>query len=182
VTATAPAPTPPAAPARARDGLAELARAVAAPLISALLITGLLAAWVVSGGAGSVTRVRIQISLAAVPMRAYLAGRASAIHQAPTYLTIRNLSSQPDELLSIRTPLARHVVLTGPPGPHGSRPTVPSLVIPAHGSITLSPLSDDAVLLDPARYESAMTVPLTLVFRDAGQVQVDAAVTAPGAP
>jgi copper(I)-binding protein len=182
MTATAPAPAPPAASAGARGGVAEAVRAAAAPLVSAILITGLLAVWVVSGGAGSVTRVRIQITLAAVPMRAYLASRASAIHQAPTYLTIRNLSSQPDKLLSIRTSLARHVVLTGPPGPNGARPTVPGLFVPAHGSITLSPLSDDAVLLDPARYESQMTVPLTLVFRHAGQVHVDAAVTAPGAP
>jgi len=183
VTATAPAPA--ASPARAGGGLAGLAevvRAAAAPLISATLITALLAAWVVSGGAGSVTRVRIQITLAAVPMRAYLASRASAIHQAPTYLTVRNLSSRPDELLSVRSSLARHVVLAGPPGPHGARPTLSGLVVPAHGSITLSPLSDDAVLLDPARYESQMTVPLTLVFRHAGQVRVDAMVTAPGTP
>ena len=115
-------------------------------------------------------------------MRAFLPSKASTIHQAPTYLTIRNLSSQPDELLSVRTPVARRVILTGPPGPRGTRPTVAGLAIPAHGSITLSPLSDDAVLVDPARYESDMTVPLTLVFRHAGRVQVDATVTAPGSP
>ena len=64
----------------------------------------------------------------------------------------------------------------------GPGPTLSALAIPAHGSITLSPLSDDAVLLDPAPYESDMTVPLTLVFRHAGRVQVDATVTAPGSP
>ena len=135
-----------------------------------------------SGGAGSVTRIRVQVTLAAVPMRAYLPRQASTIHQAPTYRTIRNLSGRPDELLSASTPIARHVILTGPPGPRGARPTVAGLPIPAHGSITLSPLSDDVVLVDPARYESDMTVPLTLVFRHAGRVQVDAAVSAPGSP
>ena len=182
MTATAPAPAPPAAPARAHGRLAEVVRAAAAPLISAILITGLLAGWVASGGAGSVTRIQVQITLAAVPMRAYLPRQASAIHQAPTYLTIRNLSSQPDELLSASSPIARRVILTGPPGPHGTRPTVPGLAIPAHGSITLSPLSDDVVLIDPAPYESEMTVPLTLVFRHAGRVQVGATVSGPGAP
>ena len=182
MTATAPAPAPPGAPARAHGHLGEVARAAAAPLISAVLVTGLLAAWVITGGAGSVTRIRVQVTLAAVPMRAYTAGQASAIHQAPTYLTLRNLGGQPDELLSVRTPVARHVVLTGPPGPHGTRPIVAGLAIPAHGSITLSPLSDDVVLLNPAPYESDMTIPLTLVFRHAGRVQVDATVSAPGAP
>ena len=182
MTATAPAPAPPEVPAGPPSRLAEVARAAAAPLISAALITGLLAAWVITGGAGTVTRLRMQIVLAAIPMRGYLPSQARAIHQAPTYFTIRNLTGQPDELLSVRTPIARHVVLTGPPGPRETRPTVSSLAIPAHGSITLSPLSDDVVLLDPAPYESDMTVPLTLVFRHAGRVQVDATVSAPGAP
>jgi len=137
---------------------------------------------VASGGAGSVTRIRVQVTLAAVPMRAYLPRQASTIHQAPTYLTIRNLSGRPDELLSASTPIARQVILTGPPAAGGARPTVAGLPIPAHGSITLSPLSDDVVLVDPTPYESDMTVPLALVFRHAGRVQVDAAVSAPGAP
>jgi len=162
--------------------LVELARAAAAPVIAAVLVTGLLSAWVITGGAGTITRIRIQIGLAAVPMRAYAASQASAIHAAPTYLTIRNLSSEPDELLSVRTPLASRVVLTGPPGSRDHRPVVAGLAIPAHGSITLSPLSADVVLVDPARYETDMTVPLTLTFRHAGQIHVDASVTAPGSP
>ncbi len=182
MTATAPAPAPPVAPARAPRRLAELARAAAAPLISAAAITALLSAWVIAGGAGSVTRIQVQVGLAAVPMRAYTAHQASAIHSAPTYLTIRNLSGQPDELLSVSTPLARRVVLTGPPGPGGARRTVTGLAIPAHGSITLTPLSADVVLQHPAAYETDMTVPLTLIFRHAGRVQVNAAVTAPGSP
>jgi copper(I)-binding protein len=169
-----------AGPAPSR--LMELARAAAAPVISAAAVTGLLSAWVISGGAGTVTRVRVQIGLAAVPMRAYAASRAGAIHETPTYLTIRNLAGVPDELLSVRSPVAGHVVLTGPPGPGGARPVVAGLAIPAHGSITLTPFSQDVVLVDPLRYETDMTVPLTLTFRHAGTVHVDAAVTAPGAP
>ncbi len=181
MTTTVPA-DPSSAAATAPSRLAELARAAAAPVIAAALVTGLLSVWVITGGAGTVSRIRVEVGLAAIPMRAYIASAASAIRTAPTYLTIRNLSSEPDELLSVRTPISSHVILAGPPGPHGVRPVVAGLAVPAHSSITLSPLGADVVLLDPVRYETDMTVPLTLTFRHAGQVRVNAAVTAPGAP
>ncbi|HYB85345.1 MAG TPA: copper chaperone PCu(A)C [Streptosporangiaceae bacterium] len=169
----------PSPPGRSR--VAELLRAAAAPVICAAAVTGLLSAWVITGGAGTVTPSQVKVSLAAVPMRAYLPGAASAIHRAGTYLTIRNLSAERDELLSARTPVARQVILVGPPGPHGAQP-VAGLALPAHGRITLSPLGADVVLLNPTRYESDMTVPLTLIFRHAGKVQVNVAVTPPGTP
>ena len=186
MTATAPvgAGALPAARSRppGRGRMAELLRAAATPVICAAAVTGLLSAWVVTGGAGSVTRSQVQVSLAAVPMRAYLPGAAAAIHWATTYLTIRNLSGDPDELLSVRTPVARRVIQLGPAGPSGTRPVVTGLPLPGHGRITLSPLGADVVLLDPVRYETDMTVPLTLTFRHAGKIHVSAAVTAPGAP
>ena len=74
-------------------------------------------------------------------MRAYTASQASAIHSAPTYLTIRNLSGEPDELLSVRPRSPARVVLTGPPGRGGGGPPCAGLAIPADGSITLTPLS-----------------------------------------
>lgn len=171
-----------ARPAAPSGRLAELARAAAAPVISAVLVTGLLSGWVITGGAGTVTRVEVRVTLAAVPMRAYVASRARAIHAAPTYLTIRNLASVPDELLSVGSPVSSHVVLAGPPGPRGARPVVRGITIPARGSVTLTPFSVDVVLMNPVRYEADMTVPLTLIFRHAGRVHVDAQVTAPGAP
>jgi copper(I)-binding protein len=170
------------APASARQHLAELARAAAAPVISAILVTGLLSAWVITGGAGTVTRLQVQVSLAAIPMRAYTLSRARAIHTAPAYLTIRNLGSEPEQLLSVRTPISSHVILTGPPGPGGDRPVTAALAIPAHGSVTLAPFGSDVVLLNPALYETDATVPLTLIFRHAGRVHVTAVVTAPGSP
>ncbi len=171
----------PAAPAR-HSRPAELARAAAAPLVSAALVIALLSIWVISGGAGTVTRIRIEIRFAAIPMRAFTAQAASAIHTAPTYITIRNLSAEPDELTSARTPDASRVLLTGPPGKDGRRPVVTGLAIPAHGSVTLSPFGPDVVLINPLPYENYMTVPLTLIFRRAGRISVAAAVTPPGAP
>jgi len=52
--------------------------------------------------------------------------------------------------------------------------------VPAHGTLSLSPQGDDLLIENPAPYESHQTVPLTLLFRNAGEVTVDAEVTAPG--
>ena len=48
----------------------DLLRAVAGPVICAVVVTGLLAAWAGTGGGGTLTRVRLQVTQAAVPMRA----------------------------------------------------------------------------------------------------------------
>ena len=71
MTATA---APNAAPARTepgRNALPELGRAAFGPVICAVVLIGLLSAWVATGGAGTLSRVRLQVSLAAVPMRAF---------------------------------------------------------------------------------------------------------------
>jgi len=84
--------------------------------------------------------------------------------------------------LAARTPLARSVVLRqrGPAqyGPGEGGP----LVIPAHGTLTLTPIGEDLVLQQPSPYESRATVPLTLTFRHSGTVTIDAPVTGPGTP
>ncbi len=161
--------------------LAELGRSAAGPVACAAVLIGLLSAWVAAGGAGTLTRVRIKISLAAVPMRAFTPKAAAAAGAAHTFLTIRNLGSTPDELIAVRSPVARRVVLTRrsgwPAGDRGQRPAGPG-----HGTLTLSPLTDDAVLEDPVPFENSRDVPLTLVFRHAGEVTIEAPVTAPGTP
>ena len=64
----------------------------------------------------------------------------------------------------------------------GARKPVGALTVPGHGTLTLSPLTDDVVLENPAPFEDRTSVPLTLVFRDAGQITIDAPVTAPDTP
>ena len=179
--ATAPAP----APARDRAGRgwpAELARAAAGPVICAMVLIALLSAWVASRGAGTLTPVRLKVTLAAVPQRAFTVKAADAAGAAYTYLTIRNLTSTPDELLAVRTPIASRVLLTERSGLAGKRIAVPSLAIPGNGTLTLSPLTADAVLENPAPFEATGDVPLTLVFRNAGTVTIEAPVTPPGTP
>jgi copper(I)-binding protein len=178
----APAGTSQAPAAVERGRLSDVVRAAAGPLICAVILIALLSTWVATGGVGTITRVRLQISLAAVPMRAYTKQAASRIDTATTFITIRNLSGTADALVAVRSPIARHAVLTERAGPGGRAITVSSLEIPAHGTLNLSPFGADIVLRDPSPFENRQTVPLTLTFRDAGTVTIDAAVTAPGAP
>jgi copper(I)-binding protein len=160
----------------------DLLRAAAGPVICAVLVTGLLAAWAGTGGGGTVTRVRLQVTQAAVPMRAFTPAASDAIRTATTFVTIRNLSGTPDELIAAHSPFAGRVVLTQRTGPAGAPVQVGMLVIPAHGTLTLTPLGDDLVLQQPSPYESRATVPLTLTFRHAGTVTINATVTGPGIP
>jgi copper(I)-binding protein len=159
--------------------LGELARAGLAPLVCAAALIALLSCWVLVGGAGTITWVWVEVTLAAVPAQAFTA-RAAAGRSAPAYLVIRNLSGQPDELLSARSPAAPRVVL-GYRGT-GGLSAVAGFPVPAHGTLTLSPFGPALVLIGARALRAGQTVPLTLVFRHAGHVNVDAAVTPPGAP
>ena len=162
--------------------MSTVPRAVAGPVIAALVVIGLLAAWVTTGGAGTLTRVRLQVSLAAVPMRAFTAQAAAADRQrdhVPHH-------PQPDRN---RRPAHRGPQPAGPAGRAdraAARPgpgtAVPSLTIPAHGTLELSPFGDDLVLQDPQPFETLAAVPLILTFRHAGTVTIQASVTAPGTP
>jgi len=160
----------------------QLARAAAGPVICAAVLTGLLSAWVGGHGAGTLTRVRLRVTLAAVPMRAYTPQASKAIHSAGTYLTITNLGATADQLIAVRSPIARRIVFTERADLGGSTATVPVFTIPGHGTLTLTPVTDDVVLLDPGWFEGGKTVQLTLVFRHAGQITIDAPVTNPGTP
>jgi copper(I)-binding protein len=165
-----------------RGLLAEAARAAAGPVACAVALTGLLSAWVTVGGAGTLTPVRIRITLAAVPKRAFTPEAASAVGEAHTFLTIRNLGSTPDELIAVRSAVAWRGVLVRRSVLAGPAVVVGGLPIPAHGTLSLSPLTDDAVLDVDTPFENSQGVLLTLVFRHAGQVTIDAPVTAPGTP
>ncbi len=174
--------TSPTSLAARRGRLTDILRCIAGPLICVVILIALLSAWVSTGGAGTITRIRLQISLAAVPMRAYTKQAASKISTATTFLTIRNFGGTADEIVAVRSPIARRAVLIERSGPTGPSITVSSLEIPPHGTLNLSPFGDDIVLRDPSPFEDLQAVPLTLTFRHAGTVTIQAAVTAPGAP
>jgi copper(I)-binding protein len=157
--------------------LSVLVRPVAVPVACAALLTGLLSAWVATGGGGTLRRLPFKFELAAISSPPASPGGQGAA----TYLVIKNLAG-PDELLSARAQVSRRVVLarrgTEPPGTG----TLPALAIPARSTTSLSPLGPDIVLIDPAALQIGATVPVTLTFRHAGPITVEFTVTPPGTP
>jgi copper(I)-binding protein len=157
--------------------LPELVRAALLPVICAAALIGLLSAWVATGGAGTISPVRIEIGQAAITLPA-----GSAADQAATYLVIRNLSG-PDVLLSVRTPVSGHVIFVRHAGSAaGPGIVLRRLAIPGHSTLSLSPFGVDIVLVDPGPLDIGAGVPLVLTFRHAGKVTVEATVTPPGTP
>ena len=157
--------------------LTTLVRPVAVPVACAALLTGLLSAWVASGGGGTLRRLPFKFELAAISSPAASPGTPGAV----TYLVVKNLAG-PDQLLSARAPVCRRVVLarrgTGPPGAG----TLTALAIPARSTTSLSPLGADIVLIDPGVLQIGATVPVTLTVRHAGRITVDFTVTPAGTP
>jgi copper(I)-binding protein len=169
-------------PRAASSWLSDLTRAAAIPVACAVVLGGLLAGWVLTGGVGTIHRVQIQVTQAAVPMRGYSTGTSAAVHSAGTYLTIRDLTGRADELTAVTSPVARRVVLTQRRSLTGPRTVVRELTVPAHGTLTLTPFGDDVILENPRAYETRSSVPLVLTFRHTGKLAVNAAVSAPGTP
>ena len=166
-----------------RVWLGDLVRSAAAPAICAVVLIGLLAAWVAVGGGGTVSRVRIEITQAAIPLSS-LRGHRLAGGQTGAYVTIRSLAGHADQLRGASSPAARQVLLTQPGHGLGTRRPRPGvrLAIPAHGVVALSPFGSDLVLLGARDLQIGQQVPVILDFRDAGRITVEAAVTAPGVP
>jgi copper(I)-binding protein len=163
-------------------GLAGLAKAALAPAASAAVLVGLLSGWVASGGAGTLQRVQIQVELAAIPLPPGQDNAVATADVAATYLVIKNLGA-PDDLLAARSPLAQRIALTRRGNkPSGSGALLSGLAIPGDGSVSLSPFGADIVLIRPAALHVGEMVPLTLTFRRAGRVTVEAMVTPPGTP
>jgi copper(I)-binding protein len=178
------APAAPVAPATSVAGVrghaADLARAAGAPVVCGIVVIVLLAAWVIAGGGGAISRVRVEVTRATVPMVSYTRNGAAG-KNALVYLTIRNLSKTPDVLLSAASSAAAGVVLTRHVTAQPAADTR-GLVVPAGGTLTLSPFAADLVLIRPKSLVSGQDVVITLRFRNAGTVTVDAAVTPPGTP
>jgi len=176
--AEAPAgPAAPSRPARPRGSGAQLIRAGLAPVACAVALTGLLCAWVATGGAGTVSRVTIKAGQAAVTLPS-----SSAPDAADTYLTVTNLGG-PDTLLSVWSSAASRVTLVRHTGSAaGPGTALRQMAIPGHGTLSLNPFGPDIVLQDPRSLIVGASVPLVLTFRHAGRVTVFATVTPPGTP
>jgi len=161
--------------ADARDARGQLLRAGLAPVICALVLLALLTGWVASGGAGTISRVRIKISSASLAMPVTPDGPAYA------YLVVQNLGAA-DTLESATVPGARLVRIVRHNGSAaGPGRILANLAIPANGTVSLSPMGPDIELIG-AHLTYGQDVPLTLTFASAGRVSIEAMVTPPGTP
>ena len=151
-------------------------------MAGAAVLVGLLSGWVAIDGTGTITPLRIQISLAAVPMRSYPGAATAPSGPASMFLTISNpghtagraaVGPQPGSAPH-RAETQQRAARSGHGG-HGAED-------PGADHLTLTPFGNDVVLEDPRPFENDTTVPLTLTFRHAAQITVDANVSAPGTP
>ncbi|HUC27567.1 MAG TPA: copper chaperone PCu(A)C [Streptosporangiaceae bacterium] len=153
-----------------------LVRAALAPVICSVLLLGLLSAWVVTGGDGTISRVRIEVT------EATLAEPTQPGGPAAMYLTMVNFSGA-DRLVSVTTSAAQRVEFVRRQGTaQGPGQQLTSISIPARATVNLNPFTTDVVLVDPVPMTAGGTVRITLRFAGAGRVTVAAAVTPPGTP
>jgi hypothetical protein len=105
----------------------------AAPMACAAAVIGLLAGWVETGAGGTISRVQLEVTFAAIPVPApygtAAGGRAAGGEAAGgeagggltwAYLTIRNFSGRAFVLTGASCPEAQRVTVTGPPGQTGT--------------------------------------------------------------
>jgi copper(I)-binding protein len=107
----------------------------------------------------------------------------TAVPGAPTggaYMLIHNHGSAPDRLLGARSPVAAHVMLHTHDEADGvmrMRPVEDGLEVPAHGELLLGRGGNHVMFMgitDP--FEDGETIPLTLVFEQAGEIEVEVPV------
>jgi periplasmic copper chaperone A len=163
--------------------MTALVRPVTAPIACAVLLTGLLSAWVATGGGGTLRRMPLKFELAAIPSPPASSSAHGAATAATTYLVIKNLGGG-DALLSAQAPTSRRVVLVrrGGAQPPGVGGTLRALAIPGQSTTSLSPFGADLVLMSPHPLQVGETVPVTLTFRRAGRITVQFTVTPAGTP
>ena len=116
----------------------------------AVVLTGLLSAWVATGGTGNIAPLRIQLSQAAIPMRAYPGATVPPSGPAGMFLTIWKLP-KPAPPTSCSRCAARPRGTScwrRSSGPEDPGSVVAGLTIPAKSSVTLTPFGNDVVLED----------------------------------
>ncbi|MCO6000101.1 copper chaperone PCu(A)C [Actinoallomurus rhizosphaericola] len=146
---------------------------VRATVLASAVTLALLAAWTLTGLAGSPARVRV---LGAWVM-------APTAERTGAYFTITDTGDQADELLGVSTPdsssamLARHSYAAGV----GRMTMLDGVVVPAHTDVRMTPYTTNVMIQPRGPLPVGREVPFTLVFRYGGTVRVTAVVVPPGA-
>ncbi|MFF8812607.1 copper chaperone PCu(A)C [Streptomyces pactum] len=149
------------------------ARAALVPVAASALTLAGLSAWAGSGAAGSpsepvVTRARVL--LPANP------------DTTAAFFDIRNQGGADDELVEVSSPAAGRAMLSRVEvrDGAGTMRMVPSVRLPAGGTLRMSTAGVDVMVDDPPSVRVGDRMPFVLRFRDAGPVRVEAVVVRPG--
>ncbi|MFG3248037.1 copper chaperone PCu(A)C [Streptomyces sp. NPDC048187] len=159
-----------------RSRLADTAMAALAPVCACVLALGGLAVWTVTGNAGTPARIGVTDARLFLPSR--------GVPETAAFFEITNSGGAQDRLVEVTSSdvtedisLSDHRMTAG--GAAYRRPTE-SLLIPAGGTLDMSPLSSDVTVPAAAHWETGDLVPFTLRFERAGRVDVLAVVVRPG--
>lgn len=159
-----------------KQAVRSAAKAAALPAAVGAAVLALLAVWVLGGGFDTLARERIEVVDARAPM-------PSTPGLTAVYLTITDSGAASDELIGASTPAAHEAMIMGEQQVEGGgvMQRLPAVSIPAHGSVSLGPYTDDIMLQDPGSLHVGESVTLTLTFRTLGTVDVPVRIVAPGA-
>ncbi|WKX73515.1 copper chaperone PCu(A)C [Streptomyces sp. XD-27] len=148
-------------------------RAALAPVAASVLALAGLTAWAATGAAGSPAQPSVIAARMLVPTNPDVTA---------AFFDLRNDGGVDDELVRVTSPetgramLSRTVVRKGA----GAMRMVPSVALPAGGTVRMSASGVDVMVEDPPRLRVGERVPFVLHFRDSGQVRVEAVVIRPG--
>ncbi|MDL5199162.1 copper chaperone PCu(A)C [Streptomyces sp. ALI-76-A] len=146
------------------------------PVVACGVTLGGLTTWVAFGNAGSPARIEVPAGRVFLP---YGDARDTA-----AFFRISNSGDAKDRLVDITSSalrgditLSRHRTTSGRVA---YRETVDSAVVPANGSLTMSPHSLNVTVRSGAGWTAGDLVPFTLHFQRSGQIKVLAIVVRPG--
>ncbi|MEV4442675.1 copper chaperone PCu(A)C [Streptomyces sp. NPDC049577] len=155
------------------DSLLGTARAALVPVAACAVALAGLTAWTASGGAGRPAHVTVEDARVLLPF---------GTDDTAAMLRLRNTGDTDDELVAVEAPtaggamLSRTVVANGA----GSMRMIPSVSVPAHGVLAMSPHELDVMVSAPPRLNPGDRLPLVLRFRHTGTVRAEAVVVRPG--
>ena len=95
------------------------------------------------------------------------------------YLVIRNFTSHPDSLISVRTSAGGRVIFREPADGGARMRSVPAISLPASTTVRLVPDGPHLLISGIGHLRNGKVITLTLTFRHASPVQVPALVTDP---
>jgi len=158
--------------------LRDTALAVLVPLAACSVALAGLTTWTGAGKAGTPARVRVTDGRVLLP--------SAGVPETAAFFRLANEGGSTDRLTRITSPdapggitLTRHR-MNGNNG--ASRSTVESLILPAGGSLAMTPSGVDlTVSTASGKWRDGDLVPFTLEFRHTGPVTVLAVVQRPGA-